>query len=101
MRCLQGIKPEGEKLHDTDCNVDIQHKCHNDLFNRQGANESKKKKSEKIANFSNILKSPNGDFLYLHEKFFSVRFINISKQNSVYMLHVVTNIQAPEIRLGK
>lgn len=56
MRCLQGIKLGGEKHYDTDCNVDIQQKCHKDYYNRQGAYERKKKKSEKTAFFPNILK---------------------------------------------
>ena len=58
MRCLQDIKLGGEKHYDTDCNVDIQRKCHNDYFNRQGAYERKKKKSEKISYFSHIQRLP-------------------------------------------
>lgn len=100
MRCLQGIKLGSAKHYDTDRNVDIQRKYHNDYYNRQGANERKKKKSENISYFSHIQKSPNGDFQHMHEQVVSVRFINISKQNSVYIHVSYYNIQAPEIRLG-
>ena len=93
MRCLQGIKLGSAKHYDTDCNVDIQQKCHNDYFNRQGANIRVKRRNLRKYPISPIYK----DFQYMHEQFVSVRFINISKQNSVYML---VNIQAPEIRLG-
>ena len=41
------------------------------------------------------------DFQYMHEQFVSVRFINISKQNSVYIHVSYYNIQAPKIRHGK